>query len=482
MSNTQTTTQADKNSLSGGQIALIIIGCVLVIGLVAALIAWLVTDKKKKNSSKKNTIQIGGPVNNGVKKPDQQTPQQNNVVKNQTQTPMRTSVVYRNEAAAPTANIVSGMVAPTAELLGYYPQTQAEEESMSEKLEKLKQMSEILNGDPEEEVEKPDKKEEKKIEEKPKQEAPEKNEKPKKDEEKPKPEEVKKEDAPKADKKENNDKNQAVKANDEDEEELDFGLEDGKDAPKPFGDLGLGKMANFGDKKDGPEGKKDTKQDPAKKEMDDAELDKFFASLLSGGPNVGPKAVNPVNKPMADMPKTPSFMGTNGAAPTPKQQPFGMPMPKPQPFGTPMPQPNKGVSGAGDFPNVGLSSPGMLNMGPSNNNNLPKMPLNMTPPPMPMQNNQSVGSLPGVSQNVNPMMHDDRQQNGLSDADFSFSAEENKPKYPPQNQQHQNNNFSAGMPKNMFENPTMNATNNNRSTMGLDTQNKCNCPDCIGNQ
>ena len=74
MADTQTTTQTDKNSLSGGQIALIIIGCVLVIGLVAALIAWLVSDKKKKkNSSKTNTVQIGGPVNSEIKQQDNQT-------------------------------------------------------------------------------------------------------------------------------------------------------------------------------------------------------------------------------------------------------------------------------------------------------------------------------------------------------------------------------------------------------------------------
>ncbi len=204
---------------------------------------------------------------------------------------------------------------------------------------------------------------------------------------------------------------------------------------------------------------------------DDSELSQLFKTFgLGGDKNANQILDNPGNQQLGgsgNMPDTPDPIKLNMPAPTTKQ-----------PFNAPMPKPISGISGAGGFPNVGLSS---LGMGPSNNNSQPKMPLSMTPPPMPMQNNQSVGSLPGVSQNVNPMIHDGRKQNGLSDADFSFSAEEeNEPKYPPQNQQHQNNNFSAGMPKNMFGNTTMNAANNGRSTMGLDTQNKCMCPDCTG--
>ena len=117
MADTQTTTQADKNNLSGGQIALIIIGCILVIGLVALFVAWLVGDKKKKKSGlKTNTIQIGGPVNNDIKK-------QNNVAKTPTQQqPVRASVVRRYETvAAPTKSMI-----PTEEELGYISSEETE--------------------------------------------------------------------------------------------------------------------------------------------------------------------------------------------------------------------------------------------------------------------------------------------------------------------------------------------------------------------
>ena len=74
----------NHNNLSGGQIALIIIGCLLIIGVVAALIAWLMQDRKKSksNSSKQQIVQIGGQFspNNALQKQDtqnQQTPNTN---------------------------------------------------------------------------------------------------------------------------------------------------------------------------------------------------------------------------------------------------------------------------------------------------------------------------------------------------------------------------------------------------------------------
>ena len=74
----------NNNNLSGGQIALIIIGCLLIIGVVAALIAWLMQDRKKSksNSSKQQIVQLGGQFspNNALQKQDtqnQQTPNTN---------------------------------------------------------------------------------------------------------------------------------------------------------------------------------------------------------------------------------------------------------------------------------------------------------------------------------------------------------------------------------------------------------------------
>ena len=74
----------NHNNLSGGQIALIIIGCLLIIGVVAALIAWLMQDRKKSksNSSKQQIVQLGGQFspNNALQKQDiqnQQTPNTN---------------------------------------------------------------------------------------------------------------------------------------------------------------------------------------------------------------------------------------------------------------------------------------------------------------------------------------------------------------------------------------------------------------------
>ena len=65
MSDRNTMHNHNNNGLSGGQIALIIIGCILVLGLIASLIAWLMTDKRKnKSKSKMNIVQIGGTTNN----------------------------------------------------------------------------------------------------------------------------------------------------------------------------------------------------------------------------------------------------------------------------------------------------------------------------------------------------------------------------------------------------------------------------------
>lgn len=71
-----------NNGLSGGQILLIILACLLVIGLIAALIAWLMQDRRKnKSSSKTNSVIIGQVPQNNIQQPknaqNQQTPNTN---------------------------------------------------------------------------------------------------------------------------------------------------------------------------------------------------------------------------------------------------------------------------------------------------------------------------------------------------------------------------------------------------------------------
>ena len=462
MADTQTTTQTDKNSLSGGQIALIIIGCVLVIGLVAALIAWLVSDKKKKkNSSKTNTVQIGGPVNSEIKQQDNQTAQQSNVVKISAPKPVQASFVQRRETVTePTESIT-----PTEGLLGYIPQEETEEQP--DMYEKLGLLASIMNDKPEEKTEKQEEKKEevKKEEEKAKKEEPDKNEKPKENKEEAKKEDAPKEEPQKDDKKENNDK-QVAKKNAEDDEELDLIKKEKKEPLKLFDGLGLGKIANQDDKKNSPE-EKETEQDDALD--DDSELSQLFKTFgLGGDKNANQILDNPGNQQLGgsgNMPDTPDPIKLNMPAPTTKQ-----------PFNAPMPKPIGGISGAGGPHNVKQPSPGMFNMGQNKfgqnnlgqNNNFQNMPSNMVPPPMPMQSNKPLMSgFPGPSQGDNPMggfkpyqngnptMNDNRQNKNYNNgADFSFSETEEQPVQ----------------------------TNNNQSQINLGTQNKCNCPECIGNQ
>ena len=77
-----------NNGLSGGQIALIILSCLLIIGIIAALIAWLVQSRNKsKSSSKQNIVQIG------------ETVPQNNI--QQTQNATNQKAPNTNQQAAP---------------------------------------------------------------------------------------------------------------------------------------------------------------------------------------------------------------------------------------------------------------------------------------------------------------------------------------------------------------------------------------------
>ena len=115
MSDKNTINNHNNNGLSGGQIALIIIGGILVIGLVAALIAWLMTDKKKnKSKSKANIVQIGGAVNN-EQQPGQtanqttiQTPiTPNNTAETNNQSPTNNDAINQQDKDQLIASVVS---------------------------------------------------------------------------------------------------------------------------------------------------------------------------------------------------------------------------------------------------------------------------------------------------------------------------------------------------------------------------------------
>ena len=115
MSDKNTINNHNNNGLSGGQIALIIIGGILVIGLVAALIAWLMTDKKKnKSKSKANIVQIGGAVNN-EQQPGQtanqttiQTPTTpNNTAETNNQSPTNNDAINQQDKDQLIASVVS---------------------------------------------------------------------------------------------------------------------------------------------------------------------------------------------------------------------------------------------------------------------------------------------------------------------------------------------------------------------------------------
>ena len=111
-----------NNGLSGGQVALIILACVLVIGLIAALIAWLMQKKNKnKSSSKTNSVTIGGPLPQYAEQPDKNIPNQQSQFTNQSNTqapqnnqaPTHTTInqqdLIANAVASATPQIIASM-------------------------------------------------------------------------------------------------------------------------------------------------------------------------------------------------------------------------------------------------------------------------------------------------------------------------------------------------------------------------------------
>lgn len=113
--NDTTTHNNNNNGLSGGQVALIIIGCVLVIGLIAALIAWLMTDKKKnKSKSKANIVQIGGAVNNeqqqGQAVNQSAAPAPNNTTETNNQSPANNEVINQQDQEQLLTDVVSAAI------------------------------------------------------------------------------------------------------------------------------------------------------------------------------------------------------------------------------------------------------------------------------------------------------------------------------------------------------------------------------------
>lgn len=147
-----------NNGLSGGQIALIILACLLVIGLIAALIAWLMQDRRKnKSSSKQNIVQIGGsfPQNNiqqSQNAQNQQTPDTNQPAAPVMQNSVVQPVAQNNPAPADTAinqqELIANVVAAaTPQIMASMAQFAAQEADMEKKKEEAeKKKEEITNN------------------------------------------------------------------------------------------------------------------------------------------------------------------------------------------------------------------------------------------------------------------------------------------------------------------------------------------------
>lgn len=147
-----------NNGLSGGQILLIILACLLVIGLIAALIAWLMQDKRKnKSSSKQNIVQIGGPFpQNNIQQP-QNAQNQQTVDTNQPAAPVMQNnivqpVAQNNPVPVDTTinqqELISNVVtAATPQIMASMAQIAAQEADMEKKKEETeKKKEEITNN------------------------------------------------------------------------------------------------------------------------------------------------------------------------------------------------------------------------------------------------------------------------------------------------------------------------------------------------